>query len=83
VFFSTDRPVTNQLSNLSILLAKQIAAGDRARLAYIDLRLSKWAYYCFKATPCQQTDQSQLPETAGATKVNTVEPTNTDVNKEQ
>ncbi|MBX4205099.1 MAG: FtsQ-type POTRA domain-containing protein [Candidatus Doudnabacteria bacterium] len=73
VFFSTDRPVTNQISNLGLLLSKQIHPGDRARLAYVDLRLAKWAYYCFKATPCQQTDPDRLPETASAIK-STVEP---------
>ena len=60
VFFSTDRPVTNQLSNLSLLLAKQIPTGSRTKLAYIDLRISKWAYYCYKQTPCQQTEQASI-----------------------
>src|SRR4029077_18786738 len=73
--FSTDRPVTNQLNNLSVLLNKQITASNRGKLAYVDLRLAKWAYYCYKATPCQQTDQTTLPETAATNKVNTVEPT--------
>jgi cell division septal protein FtsQ len=66
VFFSTDRPVTNQLNNLTLLLNKQVTGANRARLAYIDLRLAKWAYYCFKSTPCQQTDQDSLA--AGAKK---------------
>jgi cell division septal protein FtsQ len=81
VFFSTDRPVTSQLANLVILLNKQIGA-DRSKLAYIDLRISKWAYYCFKSTPCQQTDSSNLsqnqtsnnptPAQAGADTINSV-----------
>jgi cell division septal protein FtsQ len=67
VFFSTERPVANQLSNLQILLSNQINASNRTRLAYIDLRLAKWAYYCFKATPCQQSEQQEnIPSTAGS-----------------
>lgn len=57
VLFSTDRSVAAQLNDLAVILNKEIAAKDRARLAYIDLRLTKWAYYCFKATPCQQQAQ--------------------------
>lgn len=64
--FSTDRPGTNQLSNLVLLLNKQIPAAERPKLAYIDLRLAKWAYYCFKSTPCQQTET----ETAGSNVTN-------------
>ena len=63
VMFDTTRPVVNQLNDLAVLLNKQIAARDRPRLEYIDLRLSKWAYYCFKATPCSQT---AAQDTAGA-----------------
>jgi hypothetical protein len=61
-FFSTDRPVNSQLNNLGLILSKQIPARDRAKLAYIDLRLAKWAYYCYKQTPCQQTDQDNLAQ---------------------
>ncbi len=61
VFFSTDRPVVSQLGNLVILLNKQIGS-DRSKLAYIDLRIAKWAYYCFKDTPCQQSDQQGLAQ---------------------
>jgi cell division septal protein FtsQ len=75
VFFSTDRPVSNQVANLATLINKQISANDRDKLAYIDLRLAKRAFFCLKNTPCQQTDQSALPETAGSSKVNTVTPT--------
>lgn len=59
VMFDTTRSAVTQLNNLAVLLNKQIATRDRARLAYIDLRLSKWAYYCFKETPC---NQQALPE---------------------
>jgi hypothetical protein len=76
-FFSTDRPVINQLNNLSVLLNDLTHKGEKTKLVYIDLRLAKWAYYCLRSSPCQQTDQSQLPQTASGTKVlNTVEPTN-------
>ena len=57
VLFDTNRSVAVQLNDLAVILNKEIAAKDRTNLAYIDLRLSKWAYYCFKATPCQQQPQ--------------------------
>lgn len=68
VFFSTDRPVTSQLANLSGLLAHQIGA-NRVKLAYVDLRLAKWAYFCLKDTPCQQTDQTQADSQTAATAI--------------
>ncbi|MEJ0021223.1 MAG: FtsQ-type POTRA domain-containing protein [Candidatus Doudnabacteria bacterium] len=67
VMFDTTRSVVTQLDALSILLNKQIAAKDRPRLAYIDLRLAKWAYYCFQATPCSQQEQ---PDAAGTATTN-------------
>lgn len=66
VFFSTDRSAAGQITNLSQLLAKLISPQNRLRLAYVDLRLSKWAYYCYKESPCQQTDQGALGATAAA-----------------
>jgi hypothetical protein len=68
--FDTTRSVITQLNDLSVLLNKQIAAKDRARLAYIDLRLAKWAYYCFKATPCHQEVIEPAETTAGASTTN-------------
>lgn len=55
--FDINRPVLSQLSNLALILNKQIPAKDRSRLAYIDLRLEKWAYYCYKNSPCQAESQ--------------------------
>ncbi|MEO8065283.1 MAG: FtsQ-type POTRA domain-containing protein [Candidatus Doudnabacteria bacterium] len=63
VMFDTTRSVVTQLNNLSVLLNKQIAPKDRPRLAYIDLRLAKWAYYCFQASACSQQPQ---PDVAGS-----------------
>ena len=57
VFFDVNRSVASQLSNLSLLLSRQIPAKDRNRLAYIDLKLPKWAYYCFKNTPCSSVSK--------------------------
>src|SRR3989338_622803 len=57
VLFDTSRAVKSQLDGLAILLSHQISAKDQARLAYIDLRSNKWAYYCFKSTPCSQVAQ--------------------------
>jgi hypothetical protein len=64
VLFDSTRPVSVQLTNLVVILSKKIKPGDEANLAYIDLRLSNWAYYCYKATPCQQDPQ---PQAAGTT----------------
>jgi len=65
VMFDITRSVTTQLNNLSVILSKQVGK-DRSKLAYIDLRLAKWAYYCFKASPCQQQEQPE--ETTNVTK---------------
>ena len=62
VLFSLDRPAREQLENLVLLLNKQISARDQEKLAYIDLRLDKWAYYCFKASPCQAHQQAPSQE---------------------
>lgn len=62
VLFDTARPVSVQLANLAVILSKQISPSQQVNLAYIDLRLSKWVYYCFKESPCQQKEQ---PQTAG------------------
>jgi len=67
VMFDTARSVTVQLSDLTVILSKQIKPSEQANLAYIDLRLSKWAYYCFKASPCQQ--QAKPTEAGGETNV--------------
>ncbi len=64
VFFDITRPVVAQLNSLAVLLNKVIAAKDQPNLAYIDLRLSKWAYYCLKDRPCGQVPQG---DTAGTT----------------
>ncbi len=62
VLFDSARPVSVQLSSLAVMLTKQITQAQQVNLAYIDLRLSKWAYYCFKESPCQQKEQ---PQTSG------------------
>ena len=62
VLFDTSRAVNIQLSNLSLLLNRQITAQNRADLAYIDLRLNKFAYYCFKASPCSSTQLAEGAE---------------------
>jgi len=67
VFFDTTRPVASELKDLVVLLNIQIAAKDRGNLAYIDLRLDKWAYYCFKAAACSQQPQ---PDAAGTQTTN-------------
>lgn len=58
VFFDANRPAESQLSNLSLILARQIPANRRLQLAYIDLRFDKWAYYCYKDQPCEAQPQN-------------------------
>ena len=67
VLFDTGRSVAVQLSDLSVILSKQIRASELPNLAYIDLRLNKWAYYCFKQSPCEQ---QPIPTEAGASTTN-------------
>lgn len=66
VFFDINHPVESQLSNLALILSRQIPAKDRLNLAYIDLRFDKWAYYCYKDQPCQSqprpADSAGTPE---------------------
>lgn len=61
--FDTSRSVVVELEDLDVLLRKQIK--DPAKLAYIDLRLSDWAYYCYKQTACSQVAQPQQKGTNG------------------
>jgi cell division septal protein FtsQ len=57
VFFDVARPAEAQLSNLALILNRQIPANRRLQLAYIDLRFDKWAYYCYKDQPCEAQPQ--------------------------
>jgi cell division septal protein FtsQ len=69
VMFDASRPALGQLNNLTLILNQAVASKDRPNLAYIDLRITKWAYVCYKATPCYQTPQPG--QDAGATTTNT------------
>lgn len=64
VFFSLNRAVASQLANLAVILAKQVGAENRGRLAYIDLRLPTTAYYCFKNSPCAAIPQENVDSSA-------------------
>lgn len=59
-FFDVNRPVAVQLESLSVILNKQIAAKDKARLAYVDMRSEKWVYYCFTGSACAQQPVNNL-----------------------
>ncbi len=63
VLFDTSRAVVAQLDGLALLLGHTISARDQTRLAYIDLRSSKWQYYCFQSTPCSQIPQPDQTNT--------------------
>jgi hypothetical protein len=52
VYFDINRSAVSQLDSLTLILNSQIPIQSRSRLAYIDLRLSKTAYYCYKESPC-------------------------------
>ena len=62
VFFDISRPVLSQVGNLALILSREIPASRRTQLAYIDLRLSKWAYYCYKNSPCEVKPQQPAEE---------------------
>ena len=47
VYFSIDRSVESQLSDLKIVMDEQIKGGIE-RVDYIDLRIDNWAYYKYK-----------------------------------
>ncbi len=63
VFFDTTRPVSVQLSSLAVILSKEIGQPKLPKLVYIDLRISKWAYYCLKESSCQQKIQPAITGT--------------------
>ncbi|MBX4186829.1 MAG: FtsQ-type POTRA domain-containing protein [Candidatus Doudnabacteria bacterium] len=54
VLMDASRPGSVQLGNLAVILSKEVTPMQQLKLAYIDLRLDKKAYYCFKESPCQQ-----------------------------
>jgi cell division septal protein FtsQ len=63
-FFDVNRSALSQLGNLSLILDRQIPQDQRENLAYVDLRLEKWVYYCFNDTPCSSQPQEEIvPET--------------------
>ncbi len=68
VFFDTNRPSEGQVSNLALILSRQIPAQNRLKLAYIDLRFDKWAYYCYKDSPCVSQPNNEQKEGEGADK---------------
>ena len=68
VFFDVNRSAESQLTNLSTILTRQIPAKERLNLVYIDLRFDKWAYYCYKNSPCEAQEQVP-PEDSDAEKV--------------
>ena len=61
VFFDINRSASAELTNLTVIINKSVPANDRARLAYIDLRLSTRAYFCFKNSACVQQPQEDIP----------------------
>jgi cell division septal protein FtsQ len=70
VFLDVSRPVETQLSNLALILNRQIPSARRLQLVYIDLRFDKWAYYCYKNQPCEAQPQNDpLTEAEDAEKV--------------
>jgi cell division septal protein FtsQ len=69
VFLDITRPVETQLANLALILNRQIPAKNRLKLAYIDLRFDKWAYYCYKESPCEAQPQNAVTEPQQSEKV--------------
>lgn len=52
VYFDMDRKAVKQLSNLKLILDREIKPETYSGLSYIDLRLSTIAYYCYKDAEC-------------------------------
>lgn len=70
VFFDINTPVIIQLNSLALIVNKQVSSKDRGKLAYVDLRVSKVAYICYRNTPCVERPQdttlpSNGPEVIG------------------
>jgi hypothetical protein len=65
VFFDINRSAISQLTSLALILNREIPAQNRTRLAYIDLRLSQRAYYCYNESACvEQPIDQENPENA-------------------
>lgn len=52
VFFDINRAVDSQLSNLNLIITRQVPAKNRLELAYIDMRVDKSVYLCYKSSAC-------------------------------
>ena len=64
LYFDLARPVSEQLSDLRIVLRQQIRPETYTGLSYIDLRLPTIAYYCYKDAPCAPENATTTPGVA-------------------
>lgn len=60
VYFDLERPVSDELGSLKLLLAEAIKPETYNGLAYIDVRLPNVAYYCYKDAACAETNESGI-----------------------
>lgn len=61
VYFDKERGRETQLNNLELVLNEQIKPETLSGLSYIDLRLSNYAYYCYKDAPCAFENATSTP----------------------
>ncbi|TSA45500.1 hypothetical protein D4R52_02345 [bacterium] len=61
VYFDLNRDTGKQLTNLALLLNREIKPETYAGLSYIDLRLPSIGYYCYKDAPCALEYQNAAP----------------------
>lgn len=52
VYFDLNRGVEVQLSNLALILGREIKPETYPGLSYVDLRLANTGYYCYLDAPC-------------------------------
>lgn len=52
VYFDLNHDPKIQLRNLRLIIDQEVPVDRRTQLAYIDLRLSDKAYFCYKGEPC-------------------------------
>ncbi|MDP2933023.1 MAG: hypothetical protein Q8N81_02735, partial [bacterium] len=50
-----------QIKSLQLILDKEVTREKLKDLAYVDLRLSVTAYYCFKGEPCSSVPSENKP----------------------
>lgn len=59
--FDLNSNADRQIRSLQLILDKEVTREKLKNLAYVDLRLSATAYYCFKGEPCSSVSAENKP----------------------